>query len=260
MQTGDDGIGPAGRVAIVTGAASGIGEAIAADLAANGTRVVLADVDRAGGEAAAAKLAGARFIAANVGDRRECYGLVTRTVDLFGRIDILVNNAGMQKVARVEDFDDADWDRMLAVMLTGAFTLIKAAIPHMYAARWGRIVNIASALGLRGAPFKPAYTAAKHGLVGLTRSVALEATSRGVTCNAVCPGWVRTPLVDHQLADQARVKNISVAQVLEGLLEPGVPRMLEPHEVAAVVTFLCSDRSAAISGAAIGTDLGWSAQ
>ncbi len=260
MQTADDSVGLAGKVAIVTGAASGIGEAIATDLAINGVQVVLADVDRAAGDSVAARLAGARFVAANIGDRRDCYDLVTRTVDLLGRIDILVNNAGMQKVARIEEFDDADWDRMLAVMLTGAFTLIKAAIPHMYATGSGRIVNIASALGLRGAPFKPAYTAAKHGLVGLTRSVALESTSRGVTCNAVCPGWVRTPLVDRQLADQSRVKNIPVDQVQAGLLEPGVPRMLEPSEVAAVVTFLCSERASAISGAAIGTDLGWSAQ
>ena len=260
MDLADRNDGLTGKVALVTGAASGIGLAIATDLAAHGARVVLADLNSTTGETAAAALADARFLRADISSRAECYALVARTVALCGRVDILVNNAGFQKMGRIEEFDDADWDRMLAVMLTGPFTLIKAAIPHMYASGWGRIVNISSMAGLRGAPYKPAYVAAKHGLVGLTRSVALESTSRGVTCNAVCPAWVSTPLVEGQLADQARLKDIPLDQVLSSLLAPGVSRMIQPEEIAGVVTFLCGMRAALISGAAISTDLAASAQ
>src|SRR2546430_492887 len=186
--------GLAGRVAIVTGAAGGIGLASATELAAHGARVMMADIN-APGEQAAASVEGLRFRRTDLSVREECYALVAETAAEFGRLDILVNNAGLQKMGRIEAYSDQDWDRMLSILLTAPFTLIKAAIPHMYAQYWGRIVNIASALGLRGAPFKPAYVAAKHGLVGLTKSVALEAVGRGVTCNAVCPGWVRTPLI-----------------------------------------------------------------
>jgi 3-hydroxybutyrate dehydrogenase len=159
----------AGRVAIVTGAASGIGLASATALAAHGARVMMADVNAAG-EQAASSVEGARFRRTDLSRREECYALVTETVNEFGRLDILVNNAGMQKLGRVKEYADQDWDRMLSILLTAPFTLIKAAIPHMYAQNWGRIVNIASALGLRGAPFKLAYVAAKHGLVRLTKA------------------------------------------------------------------------------------------
>lgn len=248
--------GLAGRVAIVTGAASGIGLAIATHLAAHGTRVILADVNAAAGQAAAANLAGARFRHVDLSVREECYALVADTVAEDGRLDILVNNAGLQKVARIEEFADHDWDRMLAVLLTAAFTLTKAAIPHMYARRWGRIVNVASLLGLRGAPFKPAYVAAKHGVVGLTKSVALEAIAQGVTCNAVCPGWVRTPLVEGQIADQARVNRLSPDEVLARIMLSSQPRLIEPSEIAAVVGFLCSEQAATITGTTISADLG----
>lgn len=250
----------AGKVAIVTGAASGIGRAVATELAAQGARLVLADLNGADGEAVAAELASATFVRCDIADRAACYALVAHTVERHGRLDILINNAGLQKVARVEEFADDDWDRMLAIMLTGPFTLIKAALPHMYGGGWGRIVNIASVLGLRGAPYKPAYVAAKHGIVGLTKSVALEAAGRGVTCNAVCPSWVRTPLVEGQIADQARVNNITPDEVLSTImLTPPMTRLLEPQEVAAVVAFLCSPRATAINGAAISADLGWAA-
>src|SRR2546421_6216008 len=190
--------GLAGRVAIVTGAASGIGLASAGELAAHGARVMIADVNAAGAQAASS-VEGVRFRRGDLSVRAECYALVAETVDEFGRLDILVNNAGMQKMGRVEEYPDQDWDRMLSILLTAPFTLIKAALPHMYAQQWGRIVNIASALGLRGAPFKPAYVAAKHGLVGLTKSVALEAVGHGVTSNGVSPRWVRTPPVRGQI-------------------------------------------------------------
>jgi 3-hydroxybutyrate dehydrogenase len=252
--------GLAGKVAIVTGAASGIGLAVATDLAAHGARVALADVNTSAGEAAAARLEGAVFVRADIGARADCYGLVARVAESWGHVDILVNNAGVQRVARFEEFADDDWDRMLAIMLTGAFTLTKAVLPHMYRRGWGRIVNIASVLGLRGAPFKPAYVAAKHGLVGLTRAVALEAGERGVTCNAVCPSWVHTPLMENQVADQARVNAIAEEQVLPTImLKPPMTRLLDPSEVAGVVTFLCGVGTAAINGATISADLGWTA-
>jgi 3-hydroxybutyrate dehydrogenase len=251
--------GLAGRVAIVTGAASGIGLASATELAAHGARVMMADINVAG-EQAASSVEGMRFRRADLSRREECYALVTETVDEFGRLDILVNNAGMQKMGRVEAYADQDWDRMLSILLTAPFTLIKAAIPHMYAQNWGRIVNIASALGLRGAPFKPAYVAAKHGLVGLTKSVALEAVGQGVTCNAVCPGWVRTPLVEGQIQDQARNNNISPEEVMSRILLARQPRLIEPSEIADVVAFLCSDAAATITGTTISPDLGTTAQ
>jgi 3-hydroxybutyrate dehydrogenase len=260
MDTGSGGTGLAGKVAIVTGAASGIGLAIATDLAAHGARVIMADINAKAGEAAARELQGAAFVRTDLSARADCYALVAQTVAEWGRVDILVNNAGLQKVARLEEFADDDWDRMLAIMLTGPFTLAKAVIPHMYSQGRGRIVNIASVLGLRGAPYKPAYVAAKHGLVGLTKAISLEAASHGVTCNAVCPSWVRTPLMENQVADQARVNNLREDEVLSRvMLTPPMTRLLEPSEVAAVVTFLCGDGAAAITGATISADLGWTA-
>jgi 3-hydroxybutyrate dehydrogenase len=220
---------------------------------------MLADVNAAG-EAIASGLDGARFRRCDLGVREECYALVAETVGQFGRLDILVNNAGMQRMGRIEAYADQDWDRMIALLLTAPFTLIKAAIPHMYAQNWGRIVNIASGLGLGGAPFKPAYVAAKHGVVGLTKSVALEAVTRGVTCNAICPGWVRTAQMEGQMQDQARFNNISVDEVIARVMLARQPRLIEPSEIAGVVAFLCSEAAATITGATITPDLGSSAQ
>jgi 3-hydroxybutyrate dehydrogenase len=248
-----------GRVAIVTGAASGIGLATARELAGRGARVMVADVN-AVGEAVAAGLDGARFRFCDLSVRDECYALVAETVDTFGRVDMLVNCAGLQRMARVEDFADQDWDRMLAVMLTAPFTLIKAALPHMYARRWGRIVTIASSLSVNGAPFKAAYAAAKHGVVGLTKTVALEAVSQGVTCNAICPGWTRTALLQSQIEDQARFNGISADEVMQRIMLARQPRLIEPLEIAGVVAFLCSEAAATITGTCISPDLGATAQ
>ncbi len=250
-----------GRSAIVTGAASGIGRAIAEELASHGARVVCADLDPAG-ERVAAALPGALFQRADVSSREECAALVDRAVSELGGVDILVNNAGLQHVAPIEEFPEDRWEHIVRVMLFGAFYLTKYAIPHMYAKGWGRVVNISSLHGLVASPYKSAYISAKHGLNGLTKTVALEAAEKGVTVNAICPAYVRTPLVEKQIADQARVHGISEDQVVrEIMLAPAaVKRLLEPREVAAYVTFLCSDEASGITGAMQVMDLGWTAR
>jgi len=251
-----------GRAAIVTGAASGIGRAIATDLAQQGALVLCADVNVDDGERIAAELPNGAFQRADTAKQADCDALVARAVRDFGAVDILVNNAGLQHVAPVEEFPVETWERLVRIMLFGAFYLTRAALPHMYRKGWGRIVNIASVHGLVASPYKSAYVAAKHGLVGFTKAVALEAAEKGVTVNAVCPSYVRTPLVEKQIADQAKVHGISEdAVVRDIMLAPAaLKRLLEPSEVAAYVRFLCSDEAAGITGATQVIDAGWTAR
>jgi 3-hydroxybutyrate dehydrogenase len=251
-----------GRAAIVTGAASGIGQAIAIDLAQAGVHVLFADVNVEEGERVAGELSTAAFQRADAAKQADCDALVARAVREFGGVDILVNNAGLQHVAPVEEFPVETWERLVRIMLFGAFYLTRAALPHMYAKGWGRIVNIASVHGLVASPYKSAYVAAKHGLVGFTKAVALEAAEKGVTVNAVCPSYVRTPLVEKQIADQAKVHGISEdAVVRDIMLAPAaLKRLLEPSEVAAYVRFLCSDEASGITGATQVIDAGWTAR
>ncbi len=249
------------RVALVTGAASGIGEAIAVALAQNGARVLLADID-AGGSEVAAGLPRCLFHQADISVPEDCHALVSRAVDEWGRVDILVNNAGVQHMAPVEEFPLEKWDQLVGVMLTGPFMLIRSAIPHMYANGWGRIINIASASGVVAHPFKSAYCSAKHGLVGLTKSVALEAGAKGVTVNAICPAYVSTPLLEKQIADQAKLTGVSEAEVIEqNMLGPAaVKTLVRVEEIAAYVLFLCSETSGTITGATQLVDGGWTAR
>jgi len=251
-----------GRRAIVTGAASGIGRAVAEGLAGAGARVMLADLNAEEGERAAATFEGCAFQRTDVAVRDDCRRLVDRTVDAFGGVDILVNNAGLQHVAPVEEFPEDRWEHLIRVMLIGAFLLTKYSIPHMYRGGWGRVVNIASLHGLVASPYKSAYVSAKHGLLGLTKTVALEAGEKGVTVNAICPAYVRTPLVEQQIADQAKVHGISETEVIEKIMlaPAAVKRLLEPSEVAAYALFLCSDDAAGITGAAQLMDAGWTAR
>ncbi len=250
-----------GRVAIVTGAASGIGLAVARDFTQHGIRVTLSDIDVERGRAVASELTGARFQEADMANGDALQGLVNDTIASEGHVDILVNNAGIQYVAPITEFPEAKWRQIIEIMLTAPFLLTKAVLPGMYERKWGRIVNIASVHALRASAFKSAYVSAKHGLLGLTRVTALEGAEHGVTCNAVCPSYVRTPLVEKQIADQSRVHGIPESEVVEKIMldEAAIHRLLEPEEVAQLVTYLCSDIASGITGSAQSIDCGWTA-
>jgi 3-hydroxybutyrate dehydrogenase len=243
-----------GKVALVTGAASGIGLAIAQALAAVGARVTLADMDAERGQAEASKLAGARFVAADLTQGDGCRTLVEDTIAASGRLDVL-------DVAPITEFPEAKWRQLIELMLNAPFLLTQAALPGMYERRWGRILNVGSVHSLRASAFKSAYVAAKHGILGLTRVTALEGADYGVTCNCLCPSYVRTALVEKQIADQARVHNIPESEVVEKIMvaEAPIHRLLEPSEVAAYAIFLCSDAASGITGSAVTIDCGWTA-
>jgi len=251
-----------GRAAIVTGAASGIGRAIATDLAKADARVLLADVNAEEGQRVAAEIPHSRFQSGDAAKQADCDALVARAVREFGGVDILVNNAGLQHVAPVEDFPVETWERLVRIMLFGAFYLTRAALPHMYAKGWGRIVNIASVHGLVASPYKSAYVAAKHGLAGFTKTVALEVAEKGITVNAICPGYVLTPLVEKQIPDTARARGITEDAVKRDVLLAAQPtkKFVAVEEVAALAAFLCSPGAASITGALLPLDGGWTAQ
>jgi 3-hydroxybutyrate dehydrogenase len=252
----------AGKTALVSGAAGGIGRAIAEELASQGARVLAVDLDETRGRDAVAAIPRAAFYRADLTEAEACRAAVAQAQELWGGVDILVNNAGLQHVSPVEEFPVERWEYLIRTMLTAPFLLTRHALPHMYARRWGRIVNIASIHGLVASPYKSAYIAAKHGLVGFTKAVALEAAHKGVTVNAVCPSYVRTPLVERQIADQAQANGISPEEVVEQIMlaPAAIKRLLEPSEVAASVAFLCSERAGGITGASQVIDCGGTAR
>jgi 3-hydroxybutyrate dehydrogenase len=252
---------PAQKIAIVTGAASGIGLACAERLAADGMKVVLADMNEKAG-AEHAKRLGGDFVLANLIDRKGCKNLVDQTLKRHGTVHVLVNNAGYQHVAPIEDFPEDQWERMIALMLTAPFLLTRYCWPSMKKQKWGRVVNIGSIHALIASPFKVGYISAKHGLVGLTRTAALEGGEHGITVNAICPAYVRTPLVDNQIADQAKANRMSPEEVIEKIMlaPAAVKRLIEPAEVAAFVAYLCGDAAGTITGSALTMDLGWTAR
>ncbi len=249
-----------GKVAIVTGAASGLGKAIAERLAADGAQVVVADISDKG--AGVAQAIGGLFVRGDSAKRADCKALVDATLARYGTVHVLVNNAGFQHVAPIEDFPEDMWEKMQAVMLTAPFLLTRYCWPAMKAQQWGRVVNISSIHGLIASPHKVGYISAKHGLIGLTKTAALEGGPFGITANAICPAYVRTPLVDNQIADQAKTRGIPEAEVIEKvMLEPAaVKRLIEPGEVADFVAYLCSPAAGVITGAALTMDLGWTAR
>ena len=249
-----------GKVALVTGAASGIGLAIARAFAGSGARVLVSDV-MDGGRGVAEELGGF-FLKADLSSMVETRALAERAIEAEGEINILVNNAGFQRVAPVEEFSEETWARMIQVMLVAPFQLTRGLLPGMKEQGWGRIINMSSVHGLVASPYKSAYVSAKHGLLGLTKTVALEAGGHGVTVNAICPAYVRTPLVEDQIEDQARTRGISADDVIEKvMLEPAaIKRLIEPDEVADLAVFLASDRARSITGAAYTIDLGWTAR
>ena len=248
------------KVAIVTGAASGIGLATAEMLAKEGARVVLADINEAQLEAVSAKI-GADALAVDLSKREGCRELADYAMKRHGRIDILVNVAGIQNVASVEDFPEERWDFMIALMLTAPFLLTKYAWPSMRQNGWGRVINLNSIHGLVASEFKSAYVSAKHGLMGLTKTAALEGGPCGITVNSICPAYVRTPLVDNQIEAQAQNHGISKEEVVSKIMlqKAAIKTMLEPETIAAAVKFLCSDAAANITGTAFTIDGGWTA-
>jgi 3-hydroxybutyrate dehydrogenase len=242
-----------GRVALITGAASGIGAACAETLAAAGARVLLLDRDEK--VHAAARALGGDALVVDLTDTAAVAGLELAA-------DIVVNCAGIQHVAPVEDFPPEQFHRILMLMVEAPFLILRAVLPGMYEKGWGRIVHISSVHGIRASPYKSAYVAAKHATEGLSKTVALEGGPRGVTSNTVCPAYVRTPLVEGQIADQARTHGISAEDVVEKIMltEPAIKRLIEPAEVAAAVGYLCSDAASFVNGSALVLDGGWSAR
>lgn len=243
----------AGKRAVVTGGASGIGVAIARRLARAGASVVVCDRQAEGARAVAAEIAGEAWVV----DLADTEALADLRLDA----DILVNNAGIQQVAPVEEFPPDRFALMLRIMLEAPFLLARACLPHMYANRWGRIVNVSSAHGLRASPYKAAYVSAKHGLEGLSKVMALEGADHGVTSNCVNPGYVRTQLVERQIADQATVHGLSEGEVLGQVIlsRTAIKRLIEPGEVAAAVAYLCSEDASFVTGTNVVIDGGWSA-
>jgi 3-hydroxybutyrate dehydrogenase len=242
-----------GRRALITGGASGIGRACALRLAEDGADVVVVDRDAEAGKAVAAQ-AGGTAVAVDLSDLAAIDAL-----DLA--VDILVNNAGLQHVAPLHEFPVDRFSYILRLMLEAPFRLVRGALPHMYERGWGRVVNISSVHGLRASPYKSAYVTAKHGLEGLSKVIALEGAEHGVTSNCVNPAYVRTPLVEGQIADQARAHGLSEDQVVEQvMLAPAaIKRLIEPAEVAEAVAYLCSPAAASVTGTSLVMDGGWSA-
>jgi 3-hydroxybutyrate dehydrogenase len=257
-----------GKSAIVTGSTSGIGLGVARALAANGANVLLngfgnpTEIDKLGDSLRSQHGVRVGYSAGDIGNPDEVARLVKQATHELGSVDILINNAGIQYTAPVQEFPVERWDAIIAVNLSAAFHAIRLALPQMLDRNWGRIVNIASTHGLVASVHKAAYVAAKHGILGITKVVALETATTGVTCNAVCPGWVLTPLVQKQIDDIAVKEGLAPNAAKMRLLGEKQPSLefATPDQIAAAVVFLCSDAAAQIRGVALPVDGGWTAQ
>jgi 3-hydroxybutyrate dehydrogenase len=256
-----------GKVSLVTGSTSGIGLGVARALAAAGSAIVLngfgapEEIKATRAKIGAESGVPVAFSGADMTKPDEIAGMVRMALDMFGRLDVLVNNAGIQHVAPLQEFPVAKWDAIIAIDLSSAFHTTRLALPSMIARKWGRIINIASAHGLVGSPFKSAYVAAKHGLLGLTKVTALETAELGITCNAVCPGYVYTPLVETQIDGQAKAHGIPREKVIRDVLLAQQPnkRFATTDELGAIAVFLAGDAAASITGVALPVDGGWTA-
>jgi 3-hydroxybutyrate dehydrogenase len=257
-----------GKAAIVTGSTSGIGLGIARALAAEGAAIMLngfgdkAEIETLRQEIAKTHGVKVGYSAADMSKSGDIREMVQQAANELGSVDVLVNNAGIQFVAPVDEFPEDKWNAIIAINLSAAFHAIKAALPLMKQHKWGRIINIASAHGLVASEDKVAYVSAKHGIVGMTKTVAIEAANHGVTCNAICPGWVLTPLVQKQIEARAKAENIPVEKAKNDLLREKQP-MLQfstPEQIGALAVYLASDAASTITGTAVSIDGGWVAQ
>jgi 3-hydroxybutyrate dehydrogenase len=257
-----------GQVAIVTGSTSGIGHALADALAAQGVNIVLnglgemTAIEKTRADLAKAHGVEVLYHGADMTKPSEIADMVASAKAEFGRLDILVNNAGVQHVAPIEDFPADKWDQIIAINLTSAFHGAKAAIPIMKAQGHGRIVNIASAHGLVASPFKSAYVASKHGVIGLTKTIALEVAQAGITANAICPGYVKTPLVESQIADQAKARGMTEDEVMKTVILAAQPtkQFVTFEQLAGLLLYVVSDAGASVNGASLSVDGGWTAE
>lgn len=257
-----------GKTAIVTGSTSGIGLGIATALAAVGCNVVLngfgdpTEIERQRVALAEGQNVQVAYFPADMAKPAEIRQLVAEAARRFGSVDVLVNNAGIQHVAPIVEFPEERWNAVIAINLSAAFHTSKAVLPLMIARKWGRIINIASAHGLVASGEKAAYVAAKHGLVGLTKVTAIETANQGITCNAICPGWVLTPLVQRQIEARAKAQGIPVEEAREDLVREKQPMLdyTTPEKIGALAVFLCGDAASTITGAALSIDGGWVAQ
>jgi 3-hydroxybutyrate dehydrogenase len=257
-----------GKTALVTGSTSGIGLGIATRLAAEGANIVLngfgdaAQIEQLRAQLAAAHGVSVVYDGADMTKPATIAAMVGNAIARFGAVDVLVNNAGIQHVAPVDEFPPDKWDAIIAINLSSSFHTVRAALPAMKARRWGRIVNIASAHALVASPFKSAYVAAKHGVAGFTKTVALEVAEHGITVNAICPGYVLTPLVEKQIPDTARARGISAEAVKRDVLLAAQPtkKFVTVEEIAGLALYLCSQEAGSITGAVLPMDGGWTAQ
>jgi 3-hydroxybutyrate dehydrogenase len=255
-----------GKTAIITGSTSGIGLGMAQALAAEGVNIVMngfgesAEIE-ANRKALEAKGVQCLYDGADMTKPAQITAMVEKTIKDFGKVDILINNAGLQHVSPIEEFPPEKWDALIAIILSSAFHTTRAAVPSMKKQKWGRIINLASAHALVASPFKSAYVSAKHGLLGFTKTMGVELAQSGITCNAICPGYVHTKLVDNQIASTAKARGISEEEVVNNVLLAAqwTKKFVTVEQIGALAVFLCSDAASNITGAALPIDGGWTA-